>query len=487
MTAPTDVRHRHFVGGRWVDGVAGGRITVEDPATGDTLATVSRAEPADVDRAVAAARSCVRARALTDMRPADRGRKVVEVGRLLRARAEPLAHLLSRDSGKNLTQARMEVEGSARYFEYYGGLADKIEGRYIPLGGDYVDYVVPVPYGVSAQIIPWNYPLEMAARSLAPALAAGNAVVLKAPELDPLAVLELAAVCEEVALPDGAVNVVVGYGEDAGAALAGHADIDQIVFTGSVETGRSVLHAAAERVVPAIMELGGKSAGIVFGDADLDAVVDSTRWGIFLNSGQACNAMSRLVVQRSVADDVIDHLRTMIADLTVGPGVDDHFITPLISARQLERVDDYCASGVAAGATPVTGGHRVDDLPGHYMQPTMFRDVDPDARIAREEIFGPVLSVLTFDRPDEAVALANGTDYGLAAGVFTADLDRALWAADRLEAGQVYVNEWFAGGVETPFGGVKRSGFGREKGQEALANYHQSKNVGVRRRFDARD
>ncbi len=472
---------RNFIGGQWVDAANGGRIAVEDPATGERIAEIARGEAADVDRAVAEARRCVDSGALSAMRPSARGHLVQEVGRRLRARIDEIAPILTLESGKNLTQARTEIEGSAAYFEYYGGLAAGIEGRYIPLGDGYVDYVVPTPFGVSAQIVPWNFPLEMAARSIAPALAAGNAAVVKSPELDPLAVALLGEICAEVGLPDGAVNVVCGYGHDAGAALTAHPGVDQIVFTGSVETGRKILHAAAERIVPAVVELGGKSAGIVFPDADLDAVTESAKWGIYFNSGQVCSAMSRLLVHRSVKDEVVERIAAMTEGLSMGPGLDENFITPLISAEQLDRVEGYALSGAQQGARAVTGGRRAPGRAGHFMQPTVFTEVTPEMRIAAEEIFGPVLSIIAYDDEEQALAIANGTPFGLAAGLFTADLDRAHRVAHRLEAGQVFVNEWYAGGIETPFGGFKTSGIGREKGQEALGNYYQSKNIGIRR------
>jgi acyl-CoA reductase-like NAD-dependent aldehyde dehydrogenase len=481
MQAEIKAYWQNFIGGRWVDGADGGRIAVEDPATGETIAEIARAGAADVDAAVAAARRCADSGALTRMRPADRGRMVVEIGRRLRDRKDELAYILTRESGKNLSQAADEVEGTAAYFEYYGGLAAGIEGRYIPLGDGYVDYVVPTPYGVTAHIIPWNFPLEMPARSLAPALAAGNTAVVKSPELDPLAVCILAEICAEVGLPDGAVNLICGYGHDAGAALTAHPGVNQIVFTGSVETGRKIMHAAADRIIPAVVELGGKSAGIVYPDANLDAVTESTKWGIYFNSGQVCSAMSRLLVHRSIKDEVIDRIAAMTESLTMGPGVDGHFITPLISGPQLDKVESYALSGAQQGAVAVTGGRRAEGRTGHFMNPTIFKDVTPDMRIASEEIFGPVLSVIDFEDEDEALRIANGTEFGLAAGLFTSDLDRAHAVAHRLEAGQVYVNEWFAGGYETPFGGFKASGVGREKGQEALGNYYQSKNVGIRR------
>ena len=473
---------QNYIGGRWVDGSDSARIAVENPASGETLAEIARGTASDIDAAVAAARACVESRALIEPRPCVRGQWLVEMARRLRARADEFARLITLEQGKNISQAHMEVEDSARYLEYYGGLADKIEGRYIPLGDGYVDYVVPCPYGVSAQIVPWNYPLGMTTRSLAPALAAGNAVVVKSPELTPLNVALFFELCADLDLPAGALNLVCGHGFDAGAALASHADIDQIVFTGSVATGQSILRAAAESVLPCVMELGGKSAGLVCADANLDDVVESVRWGIFLNAGQACNAMSRLLVQRPIYEQLLARLQALVGEFTVGPGIDDHFATPVVSAGQCQRVAEYLRIGRAEGARLLVGGERIAALPGHFIAPTIFADVTPEMRIAREEIFGPVLSVIPFDSVDEAIAIANGSDYGLAAGVFTRDLDRALWTAERLQAGQVYVNEWFAGGVETPFGGFGKSGYGREKGQEALASYYQSKSVGIRRR-----
>jgi aldehyde dehydrogenase (NAD+) len=470
---------RNFVGGRWVDARDGQRRTLLDPATAAPLAEVALGDERDVDDAVAAARACVASRALVSVRPAQRLRWVMDIGRELAARRDRAAHVLSLDSGKALSEAYTEVDGTVRYFEYYGSLADKLEGAYIPLGDGYVDYTVPVPHGVSAHIIPWNYPAEMVGRGIAPALAAGNAVVVKAPELDPLGCHVIVEAAEAAGLPAGAVNLVTGDGPVAGAALVSHPGVDQIVFTGSVETGRSILHAAADRIVPTVMELGGKSAAVVFDDADLDALVASTRWGIFMNAGQVCSAMSRMIVTPAVHDEVVDRVSALGEGLRVGAGIDDAELTPVVSADQLARITGFTDRAVAAGASAATGG-AVLDRPGWFMAPTVLVDVDPATEVAREEVFGPVLSVLRADSADEAVTIANGTDYGLVAGVFTRDLDRALWTADRLVAGQVFVNEWFAGGIETPFGGVKRSGFGREKGQEALRNYVQTKNIGIR-------
>jgi aldehyde dehydrogenase (NAD+) len=471
---------KNYIGGAWVDGGDGGTITVTDPATGLPLAEVARGTPADIDRAVAAARACFNSRVLRDLRPHKRGDLILAVAHELGQASDEIARVECHDNGKTLAAGRAEVVLTQRYLTYYAGLADKLEGRQIPLGDGYLDYTLHDPFGVSAQIVPWNGPLPVGARSIACAIITGNTVVLKSPEDSPLSLFLLAEACARAGLPAGAVNIVCGYGHDAGAALAAHRDIDQIVFTGSVATGQSVLRAAAERIIPCVMELGGKSGAIVHADADLDRTAASVARGIFTHAGQICSAGSRLIVHRSLHDDLVARLHRLAADRSVGPGIDGCDMGPLINARQLDRVEALCATGVTEGARLVTGGARVPGLSGHFMAPTIFADVSPDMRIAREEFFGPVLVVIPFDTPDEAVEIANGTDYGLAAGVYTRDLKLALWTADRLVAGQVYVNEWWAGGIETPFGGTKRSGYGREKGQEALLGYVQTKNVGIR-------
>lgn len=472
---------KNYINGKWVDASDGGRLTIFNPATAEPLAEVAKATEADVDAAVAAARACHNSRALGGMRPRIRGQMLVDLGRKLRERKEEVARLLSIDCGKRISEARSEVEGSARYFEFYGGLAPAIEGKYIPLGDGYTDYVVPVPYGVTAHVIPWNYPINMVARSLAPALAAGNTAVIKTSEIDPLSAYVLAELAEEVGLPEGAVNILCGTGKEAGAALAGHRDVDMIVFTGSVATGQAIMRSAVNRIVPCVLELGGKSAGIIFPDADVENAVSNIIAGIFENSGQVCDSMSRIIVHEDIHDELMDALSTRVSKFSIGPGLDDHDITPLVSQNQLDRVANYALIGAQEGARTVLGGRRHEGLPGYYMQPTIFTDVMPEMRINREEIFGPVLTSLKFRTAAEAVAIANGTDFGLAAGIFTADLDRALWCSERLEAGQVHVNEWGVGGPETPFGGFKASGIGREKGVESLNSYVQSKNVGIRR------
>jgi aldehyde dehydrogenase (NAD+) len=468
-----------YIGGEWVDGSTGETISIDDPATARPIGRVARAMPADIDRAVEAAAACVAGRSLIDMRPADRGRRLIEMAEWVEARRDEIARRLTRESGKPLTEAGWEVDNCTGFLRYYGGLTDKIEGSYIPLGGGYVDYVVPVPYGVSAHVVPWNYPLELAARGAAPAIAAGNAVVIKSPELDPVAVAYLARAAEAVGMPAGSINVVCGYGHDAGAALVGHPGVSQVTFTGSVETGRKILHAAAERLIPAVVELGGKSPGIVLPDADLDVVTEQTRWGIFANAGQVCSALSRLLVPETLHDELVDRLVDVAASLDVGPGIEDSDMGPIISSAQLDRVRRYVRFGQEDGAHLATGGAQLD-REGHFFEPTIFVDVDNDMTIAREEIFGPVLSVIRYRDIDDALHMANDSDYGLVAGVFGNDLELVTHLADRLEAGQVFVNEWFNPSIEAPFGGFKMSGFGREKGQAALSSYYRWKNVAIR-------
>ncbi len=472
--------HWHnFIDGAWCDAADGRTIAVTDPATGETIAHVPRGGKADIDRAVAAARRAFNDRLMVSMTPAKRGELMFEIARVLGTMADEVAVAEMRDNGKTLAAGYKEVELTQRYLTYYGGLADKLEGRQIPLGDGIIDYTVHMPYGVSAQIVPWNGPLPVGARSIACALITGNTVVLKSPEDSPLSLFILARAMEKAGVPKGAVNIVCGYGLEAGAPLVAHPDIDHIVFTGSVETGKSVLRAAAERVIPAVMELGGKSAAVVYADADLDRTAKNVARGIFHHAGQICSAASRLLVHHSVHDALVSRIKAEAETRTVGPGVEGATMGPVISEKQLSRIEALCAAGVSEGATLVTGGKRLE-RDGFFLPPTIFAGVSPAMRIANEEFFGPVLVVIPFATPEEAVAIANGTDYGLAAGVFTRDLHLAHWTADRLVAGQVYVNDWWVGGVETPFGGAKRSGYGREKGQEALLGYVQTKNIGIR-------
>ncbi len=451
-----------------------------DPATEHGIARVARAGRADVDRAVDAAERClVGPWRLTT--PRRRVELLSALALALEQEHDDLARLETRDSGKPLWQARREIMSSARYFRYYAGAADKVHGEQIPLGPDYVDFTVREPVGVTAHIVPWNAPLNMVARSVAPALACGCTVVVKPAMETPLTAVRLGHLVHAVGFPDGVYNAVPGPGPEVGGYLARHPKVGAITFTGSVATGRLVMQAASEHIRPVVLELGGKSPSIVLADADLDLAADEIVKGIYRNTGQFCNASSRVVVDRSTKDELLDRLVSRTGEVTVGPGDQDPDVGPLISARQLDRVLGYFDSGRDEGARIVVGGGRIGEFErGYFVAPTILDRVAPDARVAQEEIFGPVVTIHPFDRESEALAIANNVAYGLAAGIFTRDLDRALRLALRVQAGQVYVNEYFAGGEETPFGGYKQSGFGREKGLEALRNYTQVKNIAIR-------
>ncbi|MEC7304844.1 MAG: aldehyde dehydrogenase family protein [Pseudomonadota bacterium] len=484
MPARTQDYWQNYVNGEWVDG-GGGRLPVDNPGTGERVAEIALADAADIDRAVRAAKACHQSGALTAMRPVERGRLVRKIGEDLVANIDEIAEMLTLESGKPLWESVIEIEGAARYFEYYGNQAETVEGRSIPLGADYLDFTIYEPFGVSAQIIPWNYPLEMTARGIAAALATGNACVVKTPELDPISNVFIARAVEKVGLPTGAVNILCGLGHDAGAALAAHPDIGNIVFTGSVETGIRVATAAAANVKPAILELGGKSAAIVMPDADLDNVMESVRWGIYFNAGQVCSAMSRVIAHEDVHDEIVERCVALAESLSVGPGIERPTfganMGAMVSDGQRDRAESLVRRAADQGATVATGGHRLN-LPGSFLAPTVMSDVSPDMEIAGTEVFGPVLSVLKAGDEDQAIDIANGTEYGLVGGIFTADIDAAHRAARRIRAGQIFINEWYAGGVETPFGGYGKSGYGREKGREALWNYVQTKNIAYRTR-----
>ena len=484
MPARTQDYWQNYVNGEWVDG-GGGRLPVDNPGTGERVAEIALADAADIDRAVRAAKACHQSGALTAMRPVERGRLVRKIGEDLVANIDEIAEMLTLESGKPLWESVIEIEGAARYFEYYGNQAETVEGRSIPLGADYLDFTIYEPFGVSAQIIPWNYPLEMTARGIAAALATGNACVVKTPELDPISNVFIARALEKVGLPAGAVNILCGLGHDAGAALAAHPDIGNIVFTGSVETGIRVATAAAANVKPAILELGGKSAAIVMPDADLDNVMESVRWGIYFNAGQVCSAMSRVIAHEDVHDEIVERCVALAESLSVGPGIERPTfganMGAMVSDGQRDRAESLVRRAADQGATVATGGHRLN-LPGSFLAPTVMSDVSPDMEIAGTEVFGPVLSVLKAGDEDQAIDIANGTEYGLVGGIFTADIDAAHRAARRIRAGQIFINEWYAGGVETPFGGYGKSGYGREKGREALWNYVQTKNIAYRTR-----
>src|SRR5688500_15576017 len=443
-----------IINGERVDASDGGTFQVFDPSSGEVLATVAKATAADIDAAVQTARAALDSKAWGGAPPAERGRAMIRIAQALRDRVEELANLESRDNGKPLRQSRTDVQVAARYFEFFAGIADKIMGNTIPLGPGYLDYTVREPIGVSAQIIPWNYPIQIGARGLAPALAAGCTVVLKPAEDAPMTAMRLGEIALECGLPPGVVNVLPGMGPEAGAALASHPDINQLTFTGSVPVGIAVAKMAADNVVPVVMELGGKSPNIVFADADLDLTVQGVANAIFQNAGQTCSAGSRLLVQRKVHDELVARLTERAASMRVGPGVSDPDMGPIISKQQLEMIEGYVGIGKREGAQVAAGGGRASgsDLGnGFFFQPTLLDRVSPDMRVAQEEIFGPVLAIITFDEIEEAIAIANRSQYGLVAGVWTRDINKAMAVSSQSKSGQVYVNTYGAGGgVELP-------------------------------------
>jgi aldehyde dehydrogenase (NAD+) len=464
-----------FIAGSWHK-TGGDLVSVEDPATQREIATFGDATDDDIEEAVRSARLAYTS-AWRDCRGTARGRILAAVAAALSRAAPELARLETLDTGKPLRQARSDVDTAARYFDFYAGVADKIYGSTIPGEGDYWSYTLREPYGVVAHVTPWNSPLSQMCRGVAPCLAAGNTVVVKPSELTPLSSLAAARLFLEVGLPPGVCNVVAGRGPTAGAALIRHPDVAHVGFTGSVATGKQILRMAAERILGCNLELGGKSPTIVLADADLDAAVQAGAMAVVRNAGQSCFATTRLLVHRSIAAEYSTRLCAAVAHLTVGPGLDDPDIGPVASRQQLQKVLDAIESGRDEGARLAVGGVRPAGLGGHFITPAVLTGVSNDMRVAREEIFGPVQSVLVFDEPDEAVAMANDSIYGLAAGIFTKDIQMAHRLARQLEAGQVQINRYPLGGVETPFGGYKESGMGREKGLTALDYYTQLKTV----------
>jgi acyl-CoA reductase-like NAD-dependent aldehyde dehydrogenase len=417
------------------------------------------------------------------MPTAQRGRLLIGVASRIRECQGELAVLETLNNGKPLREAKDDVVKSAEAFEFYSGLADKLFGSTIPISPKYLSYTLREPMGVTAHISPWNYPLRLAVRSIAPALAAGNTVVLKPAEETPLSALRLARVLAEAGVPDGVFNVVPGDGPQAGAALVDHPLVRHISFTGSLETGIEVMRRAARRVVPLTLELGGKSPNIVLADADMDLALAGTIQASFTNAGQVCCAGSRLLLEDTIYEEFLERLIERARQLRLGPGLEDPDMGPLISEAHRRRVLSYIDLGQEEGGTLLLGGKSPEDpacRSGYFVEPTLIAGMSNSARVAREEIFGPVLTIFRFRTDAEAISLANDTPYGLVAGVWTSNLNRAHTFAARLQAGQVYVNDFFSGSVASPFGGYKQSGFGRERGVEALQHYTQVKSVCVR-------
>jgi aldehyde dehydrogenase (NAD+) len=477
-----DITTDLLIGGGWSAPAERGDLPVIDPSVGQAIAKIGRGTARDIDGAVSAARKAAEG-AWGRMAPAERGRLLLKLAQGVADNHESLARAEAVDTGKPLKQARADIIALARYFEFYGGAADKLHGATLPYLDGYTVLTLREPLGVTGHIIPWNYPAQIFGRSVGASLAVGNACVVKPAEDASLSILMVGQMALDAGFPPGALNIVPGLGEEAGAALAGHPGIDHISFTGSPEVGTLVQQAAARNHRPATLELGGKSAQIVFADADQEAALPFIVGGIVQNAGQTCSAGSRLVLDERIYDEFTSRVAERFRALQVGPSDRDLDVGPVINAQQKKRVSSYLELGRREGLTVLGEGRIVPNVPpeGYYVTPTIFGDVPPDHRLAQEEVFGPVLSVIRFTDEADAIRVANGTPYGLVAGVWTKDGGRQMRLARALQAGQVFVNNYGAGGgVELPFGGYKHSGHGREKGFEALYGFTQLKTIAVR-------
>ena len=476
-----------FIGGEWLDSEDGKEFATIDPSTGEPIASVSQAGKADAEKAIAAARAAFDDGRWSGLKPEKRAGFLLEVAEGIKERGAELAELESRDSGGAIRKTKGDIGGAVHTFRTAAALATEVPlQETLPVTvapGPSLNYVRHEPIGVCAGIIPWNFPLLMAAWKIAPAIAAGNTVVLKPSENTPLTALDLAQITKDAGIPDGVVNVIPGFGPGAGETLVSSMDVDKVAFTGSTGTGRRILQLASSNIKKVTLELGGKSANIICDDADLSLAVDGALWGIYYNSGQVCNAGSRLLVHRSLHDEVVDRMVAKAERITVGAPLDKRTaMGPIVSRTQLETVERYVTIGQEEGAKLATGGERVavaGQEGGYFYAPTIFTGVDNTMRIAQEEIFGPVLVVIPFETDEEAVAIANDSIYGLAGGIWSSDPARAMGMADRIRTGTIWINDYHLINPRYPFGGYKQSGIGREHGVPGFLEYTETKHVHV--------
>ena len=475
------MQNQLFIDGQFVPALEGGEIDIVNPTNGELITRIAAAQAEDVDLAVAAAKRAFPAWAATP--GAERGRLLLKLADRIEACSDELAHLESLDTGHPLRDSRiLDVPRTAACFRYFGGIADKIEGKVIPVDAGFLNYVQRKPIGVVGQIVPWNFPLMFTSWKMGPALAAGNTVVLKPSELTPLSTLRIAELMKEVGFPDGVVNIVPGYGHTAGQRLAEHPDVGKIAFTGSTATGRRIVEASQGNLKRVQLELGGKGANIVFEDANLDAAVNGAAWAIFHNQGQACIAGSRLLLQDSIADEFLERFVTLARSIRLGDPLDPNTeMGPLTSALHRDRVLSFVDIAREQGGRVLTGGKAPSDpelASGFYIEPTIV-EAKPSDRVAQEEVFGPFVTVLRFSTEEEALEIANGTAYGLGSGLWTRDLQRAHRVAEKINVGMCWINCYKRVSPGSPFGGLGQSGYGREMGFEAIHDYTEARSVWV--------
>ena len=476
------MENRNFINGNFIKSISGMSLDIINPANQNLVGSINEALDTEIELAVNAAKKAFNKRILQDMDPKLKSKMMRSIANKLREYSQEGGNLLSQENGKTINQCIDEFKGAADTFDFYAGMTDKIENKLIPSGKDTFNYVVLEPFGVSLQIVPWNYPVSIFSGMVAQNLIVGNTIVIKPPELCPLSSNFYGKIFKEVGVPDGIINIIHGRGEITGRKLVQNKDIDYIVFTGSPEVASEILKETADRIIPCHFELGGKSAAIIYPDADIDKAVDSTVKGIFKpNAGQICVAMSRVIVHPKIKDEYMSKLILKTKKLKIGSGADsDTDVTPLISKDQMQRVSNYVKSGIQSGAELTIGGTEGENKEGNFYQPTIFDNVKTESTIAQEEIFGPVTTIFDFEDEEQAINIANSTNYGLASGVFTSDDQKAKWTAERIQAGVIWHNDWFVDGTNLPGGGYKKSGYGRDGGIDGIFSHGQTKRVSKR-------